>query len=201
MVDWEPSIGLPESDFIELYNRSEYALQLKDWELFYGGSRKILPDYQLEPNEYLLIVENEMGSSFWDYGNYIEMLSSSTLPSANKSLMLKDTTGLLIDSIFYKKSWYHDPEKEDGGWTLERIDFENHCANMANWTASNSLIGGTPGLVNSVYSDNPDLIAPIIFDFKPISNNRIKVFFSEGIPSSSLLETSNYQLQNSEAEN
>ena len=196
MVDWEPVQGLPESDYIELYNRSAYALELENWELYYGSTRKVFTDEIVMPGQYLLIVQNEMLSFYTDAEHVVEMLSSSSLPVSDKSLVLKDTTGTVIDSVYYKKSWYHNPEKEDGGWALERIDPENHCSTIANWTASEDLAGGTPGSQNSVFAENIDVITPKLTSFKSRSNNRLLLDFSEELPKNAALLESNFEILN-----
>lgn len=47
MADPEPKAGLPNCEYIELYNRSPYPWNIGGWTLQYGNTRKILPDTTL----------------------------------------------------------------------------------------------------------------------------------------------------------
>jgi len=80
----------------------------------------------------------------------------SSLPSLNNNgdqLTLKTPTGTVSDFVAYDNSWYNDAIKQDGGWTLERINPFNTCDASKNWSASNDNLGGTPGSENSIFDD------------------------------------------------
>jgi hypothetical protein len=79
--------------------------------------------------------------------------------------------GVLVDSIAFDLGWYHDEDKQEGGWSLELIDPRNPCGEENNWTASEDVHGGTPGLVNSVLAEKPDLTPP----------NLVQVYASDSI--------------------
>ena len=87
--------------------------------------------------------------------------------------------GITIDSITYLQTWYHSDEKKDGGWSMEIIDPENWCGEESNWTASENLNGGTPGVQNSVYANNLDLTPPLIQACVVTSASSIEVYFNE----------------------
>jgi hypothetical protein len=90
-----------------------------------------------------------------------------------------DGSGIVIDSVAYNDSWYGDPVKASGGWSLERIDPLRHCHAMDNWKASSSPVGGTPGAMNTLRRSNPDLIPPSLVWGVAVSNVSIELKFSE----------------------
>ncbi|NJL76251.1 MAG: hypothetical protein HC892_15760 [Saprospiraceae bacterium] len=57
MADPTPSLGLPETEYIELYNRSNKAFDLQGITLSNATKTLTLPTYTLLPDEYLLIYE------------------------------------------------------------------------------------------------------------------------------------------------
>ena len=89
-------------------------------------------------------------------------------------LMNKD--GVLISSVTYNDNWYKDPDKEDGGWSLEQINPSNICSGGDNWSASNNAKGGTPGTKNSVYDDI--VLLPDVERFEVFANNILHLYFN-----------------------
>jgi hypothetical protein len=176
MADPSPPVGLPEAEYVEIYNRSGNPVQLLDWELTDGSSVATLPFYILMPSAYITITTTTASASF------NTALGVSNFPSLNNSgdeIILKTNELQVIDSIHYSTTWYNSGDKQDGGWSLEIVDPENLCEEEGNWTASESPTGGTPGAVNSVNASNPDLTSPRIESAVIESPTRIEVSFNE----------------------
>ena len=51
-------------------------------------------------------------------------------------MYLYSKSGVLISRVNFSNTWYHDPDKANGGWSVEQIDPLNPCAGASNWTAS-----------------------------------------------------------------
>jgi hypothetical protein len=194
MADPNPLVGLPPTIYIELYNRSPWPVHLDKWKLEYGTWYREISDYVLPGNSYLILCPVGTAADFESYGPVLDVLSSTTLTSTGKLLQLKDTTGMLIDAVDYRKSWYRDAEKEEGGWSLERIDPNNLCSTASNWKASESNSGGTPGAVNSVFASNPDTLAPAVQYINVLDPYRLYLEFSEPIPEAVLNDKNHYVL-------
>jgi len=73
---------------------------------------------------------------------------------------------------------------------LELINPNDPCSDVNNWTASNDVLGGTPGFVNSVNDLSPDTLAPGINMLQALTPNFLQIWFSEGMDSSSLVNAS-----------
>ena len=46
---------------------------------------------------------------------------------------LRDNSGRIINHLQYDLTFYHDANKENGGWSMEMIDALNPCGGAANW--------------------------------------------------------------------
>ncbi|MFC2086279.1 lamin tail domain-containing protein, partial [Bacteroidota bacterium] len=194
LADPEPAVGLPEYDYLEIYNRSNYKLNLKDWSLTIGIRERFFENIELKPDSYLIITTESGFDTLSSYGNTIDLISGTDLTSTGKLLVLKNKSGTVIHSANYNKSWYHDEEKEDGGWSLELIDPGRDCGDFYNWSASMNVNGGTPGEQNSIFGSNIDLIPPDFTEMTIISSSVINIVFSEYLDSINALNIDNYIL-------
>jgi hypothetical protein len=179
--DPAPTVGLPESEFIEILNRSDHAFNLLGWTITDQSSVGTLPEFTLLPNEYCVLTKE--GAQFHDVKNILYLANFPSLNNGNDILVLADDSGRIIDSIRYFQSWYQDDDKAEGGWTLELIDPNNICSENENWSASEDPRGGTPGIQNSVFANKPDLTGPMIASVMPISATQIQVEFNEKLES------------------
>ena len=153
LADPSPVVGLPEVEFVELYNTTSEAFNLANWEFINSTTVKTLPSYILAPNEYVIITDANNTSFFT---NAIGIVSFSALTNNSDSLTLLDDSGVLIDYVAYNSDWFDTPEKLDGGWTLELVNPNLYCQSSANWMESSNPLGGTPNAQNSVYNTSPD---------------------------------------------
>jgi hypothetical protein len=77
-------------------------------------------------------------------------------------LLLFNEKDSLIHAIAYNSSWYRNPIKKEGGWSLEMIDASQPCLQSMNWMASTSPFGGTPGKPNLTAGSIRDSTMPWI---------------------------------------
>ncbi|MGQ3013279.1 MAG: lamin tail domain-containing protein [Flavobacteriales bacterium] len=153
MADPSPTIGLPDCEFVELYNRKDYPQNLAAFQLQIGNSTVPLPAVMVPAKGYALI----FAQAFMPYFPGLVTAPVSTFPAINNSgtlILLKDTTGQQIHEIRFQGSWYLDPVKDDGGFTLEQKNPDDLCSGAANWAASAFTTGGTPGFQNSLFSQD-----------------------------------------------
>ncbi len=191
MADPSPVVGMPEYDFIELYNRSNYPLKLTDWSLQVADNERFLEEHILMPGEYLILCQTGAYEAFSNLGNTLSVTSFPALPVKGENIRIK-VNGQIIDEINYSQDWYYNDGKDNGGWTLERIDPNRLCGQDANWTASIHPSGGTPGKANSVLSENPDFIAPYALWAASISPTQVELQFSEPMEIGTLMNKLNY---------
>lgn len=181
-ADPSPVIGLPEAEFIELYNRSEKIINLAGWKFTDGGTTAILSGF-LNPDEYRIITASGSASSFAAYGSVLGVSNFPTLNNSGDNLELKRNDDLLIDKVSYSDTWYRDDDKKQGGFTLELIDPANPCGEGDNWISSEAATGGTPGTRNSVFENKPDLTGPKLVSAIPTSATMLVATFNEKLVS------------------
>lgn len=196
MPDETPTQGLPEEEFVELYNRSQKIIDLDGWTIQDGSSSVgTLPSYLLQPGEYLILVSNTNLALFAPFGN---VLAPSTLPTLNNGgddLILRNADSLLIDSLRYTDDWYRDEAKADGGFSLELINPDNEaCPPPANWRASDAVQGGTPGTQNSVFNLTPENEPPTLAEAVVLNSSTLRVCFSEIMDPATLAQPAHFQL-------
>ena len=192
MPDPNPPVGLPEVEYIELFNTSDFPVNTKNWELRINGVAKKLQTNWIEPNGYLVLCATGSLESLRPFGNVSNVVGFQGLLNRGALVEIIGENGIIIDRIAYTDAWYGDEEKANGGWSLERIDPHRHCNQKENWKASRQPEGGTPGSINSVLADNPDLTPPFVKWAVAVSENEIEVVFSEPIDSLQLKNPLNY---------
>lgn len=193
MADPDPSVKLPEAEYIELYNRSAFPVDLEGWEIQIGSSEKAFPAYTIPAGGYLILAANNAEPSLSEYGPFIGF-SSFTIVNTGTAITLFDKDGHVIHSVSFTDDWYRNDFKIEGGWSLEQIDPLNPCGEASNWIASNDASGGTPGKLNNAYASNPDSDRPSIQRIGVDDPWHIPVWFSESMDSTTLMKPANYNI-------
>ncbi len=194
MADETPAVGLPAQEYIELYNPTDKVLNLQGVKLSDATSTTTLPNMQLLPGEYAVVVPNAQVANFTQYGKVIGISNFPGLNNTGELLQLRQPNGKLIYAVNYSDAWYKDAAKREGGWSLEMIDVTNPCAGSDNWVASVAPKGGTPAQPNSVAASRPDNTAPTITDANAISPTQVLLRFNERLDSTRAATIANYSI-------
>ncbi len=187
-ADPTPVIGLPDAEYLEIFNASDGIFDMANWTLVNSAIAKTLSSVVLFPGEYLILCDVTNAESFEPFGNVIGISSFTALANSSDSLTLLNPQGQIIDIVSYSDSWYNDTDKKQGGYSLELINPFTECSGVNNWSASNSETGGTPGALNSIFDETPDTSPPTITSFQLISNQLLQINFSESMDAQSLLD-------------
>lgn len=194
MANPAPSVGLPEYEYVELYNPKPDAVFLSGWTIRFDDKTIKLPADTILPNSYAVLCATSTQHALSVYGNAISVTSFPALLNDGMMVKLFDPNGSLISFVEYSSSWYNDEIKKDGGWSLEKIDYTNLTEGKNNWTTSNSQLGGTPCSANSVAASNPDITQPKVLSLEVKSDHQVLLQFSEPMDSLMLTYTSNYEV-------
>ncbi|MGC4020905.1 MAG: lamin tail domain-containing protein [Cyclobacteriaceae bacterium] len=178
-ADPSPQVGLPAQEYLEIYNRSANPFNISGWKLSDGSSTATFGNQYILPNQYWIVCSSSNASLFSGYGKVIGVSNFPTLNNSGDNLTLRDNNGKTIDSVSYALDWYHDVDKQDGGWALEIIDPNNLCGEGENWSSSENPSGGTPGQQNSIFANKPDLIGPQLLSVTPQSPTFLNLIFNE----------------------
>jgi len=185
LADPSPSAGLPEVEFVELFNRHPTnAFNFQGWKFVNSSTEKILPSFLLAPGEHVVLCDMNNASLLEPFGNVIGITSFSALTNTGDSLTLKDNNNQVIDIVVYSDDWFETDSKREGGWSLELVNPELPCANAANWKESVAANGGTPATINSQFSNAPDTTAPSVISIVILDTETIQLTFSEPMDTS-----------------
>lgn len=194
MADPTPAIGLPEAEWIEIFNKSNKTIELEGMVFEDGSAQEVLPAISLLPNEYAIICDDSEVANFQVFGKVVAVEKFPALTNSGELLSIKNMFGEVIHAVDYSSNWYMDSGKKEGGWTLELINPLTPCLGAENWIASNNLNGGTPGRENSVLQNIADETFPDLLTAFPESNTELLLTFSEGLDFSTASDISNYSI-------
>lgn len=189
MADPVPAKGLPETEYVELYNRGLTPVDLQGWKLEIGSHSIILAQRTLEPGERIILCDASAAALF---SAPVMLVNLPSILNTGQQLTLKAADGTIIHSVLFSEKWYKNSLKAQGGWSLEMIDPENPCGGINNWKASEDTSGGTPGRENSVLYSNPDEQGPILMRATLPNDSTVRLHFNESLQNQSLSEISYY---------
>jgi hypothetical protein len=189
-------------DFVELYNPTEKAIELKGVRIknFTNGQEKtITSNHSLKSKSYLAL-SLDLNSLKTIYTPIAESnLISNDLPAFNNdygnvSVVLPDNT--IIDSFNYNFN-YHlfiNDSKVAEGVSLEKINLLAFVNDRANWhSASKAVKYATPGYANSNITDKT---APTILRYEIISADKILLEFDDVLTRASVENNLNFNVNN-----
>jgi hypothetical protein len=192
MADPNPVVGLPEWEYVELYNTTEFGIDLKDWQIQIGSNDNTFSNYVLAPHGYVILCHNDAVAELRQYGDCIGF-SSFSVGNTSSAMFLYNKAGVLISRVNFSNTWYHDPDKDNGGWSVEQIDPLNPCAGASNWTASLDASGGTPGRINSVNGENN--VLPQVERISMFGNQIVQLWFDQQMNPVELLEPQHFLVE------
>ncbi len=181
MADPSPMIGLPEYEYVEIFNSSPNNYDLRSLVIADANDTITLPEIVLDAWSYLSLSKGSIDES----ENHYNIKDFISLTNSGEVISIINIKGELIDEVNYTLDWYKDSDKDDGGFSLELINPESDCPSPSNWTASEDPSGGTPGRENSVFSLDPDSIRPSLFSME-FDGNTIVLTFNEVMDEASL---------------
>ncbi|QQS35576.1 MAG: lamin tail domain-containing protein [Ignavibacteriales bacterium] len=161
-IMYSPSTGEPE--WVEIYNRTTSTINLKKWTLSDLSSTVIITnsDKIILPNSFVVLSRDSSILNFYNVPVEIITFSLPTLNNTGDAVVIKDSIGIVLDSINFLSSWGGNTS----GKSLERIDVNTATNQQANWGSSQSLSKATPGRVNSLTPKENDLS---VSSFKPVT--------------------------------
>ena len=197
-ADETPQLGLPLSEYVEIYNRSPTkVISLGGVRLGKPGgtSAAIFADTaRLLPGQYAVVCGSTRTLQFATYGKVYGPTNFPSLSNGGDQLVLRGRDGRTLFEVSYSDTWYRDARKKDGGWSLEMIDANNYCGGADNWTASADAAGGTPGKANSVRAARPDAAAPALLRAVALNATTVRAYFSEKLDSAAAATPGRYAL-------
>ncbi len=181
-----PNTPLPNMEWVELKNRSKNPILIKNWTFSDGSTNSTIAFAVLRPDSFLVICHESFASKMMPYATTIGLSSFPSLNNSGDRIFLTNEKGQVIHTVNYSDAWYATSLKKNGGWSLEMIDTDNPCSNGSNWKPTTDKLGGTPGRSNSVQAANPDNNKPQLARVYTPTANRLLLYFTESVDSSSI---------------
>ena len=187
MPDPTPSVGLPEAEYIELWNPGPDPVPLLGWVIQVGDKKRALGTVkisELPAGGFLLLCSESSARLFEEVvslqhpnGSVHPLDSWPVLPNTGARVTLITPDGCIMHSVEYAPENWIDALKANGGWSLELIDPDQYCRDD-NWAVSMNPRGGTPGEINSVTGHLPPGEPPHLIRAMLLPDNRFGLRFS-----------------------
>lgn len=191
--DTEFGAPLPNREFIEIYNRSNEAIELRDLRLADDRDTAVLQGHLLAPNGYLILTSLAGKRDYEPLGTTMAVRDFPSLSDVGETIALLNRDLSVIDSLAYDRSFYQDDAKINGGYTVELINPNKPCFDVLNYTASTDEDRGTPGQQNAVFDITADTRPPQLTDLKVLSATQLHLTFDEAMDVSGFIPD-NFQL-------
>ncbi|GHT17730.1 hypothetical protein AGMMS4956_21250 [Bacteroidia bacterium] len=162
-------------EYIELYNRTEHAIDLAGWTLDHSTKTPVrITSGTIAAQGYMMLNYSDT------LCNVAKTVGTATLTDKGKQLTLLDPYNVMVARVAYSNTWYGDAGKSEGGYSLEKIDLNNLEENEHNWTACPDERGGSPCGANAAAASNPDTRLPICTRYN-IAGNVLTLTFDEAL--------------------
>ncbi|MEQ8531470.1 MAG: lamin tail domain-containing protein, partial [Imperialibacter sp.] len=180
MPDPDPTQGLPEAEYIEIFNATSEWVSYNGVRLIVGEKQAAFPKGAIAPNSFLILCSSGNQPRLKEFGATLVITSIPSLKNDGDkiSLFIGDH---LLHSMQYDDGLFTENSKKDGGWSLEIIDVNLPCAGEENWIASANQSGGTPGQINSVNNTLGDGMPPSLLEAIPVTDSTLLARLSEQV--------------------
>jgi Lamin Tail Domain/CARDB/FlgD Ig-like domain len=159
-IMYAPPSGQPE--WVELFNRSANSINVNGWKFSDNSTSVNITnnDIELPPNSFIVLSKDSSILDFYSIPADIIVFNLPQLNNSGDAVVIKDSMGVKIDSVYYFPGW-----GGLNGKSLERISTENNSLDSLNWKTCISRLSATPGYINSVTPKDYDLeLSDIAFD-------------------------------------
>ena len=193
MSEPEPSAGLPGYEYIELYNTTSKDINLNGWSVQTGSVMKKVESIHIPANEYLILCHNEAVSEFSEDELAKGIFTNkNSLNDMEDFIILRSADGVIINRLNYHPGFHGNPEKMDGGYSMELMCLQNPCGHPGDWCSSLSSKGGTPGKANSKdsYCNN----FPVPIEASVIDSFTLEITFNGPADSINISNFSSYTI-------
>lgn len=150
------------SEYIELFNNTEYDINLKDFSIHDEASLNktgiiIDSDQFIKADAYLVIAEDSLILDSFLYlkesNNYYITNKALSLNKSDDIVVLKSSDGEICDSVHYQDEWHNSSLLTSKNISIEKFATSLPSYKRDSWASSVDERGGTPGIENSVFLD------------------------------------------------
>lgn len=198
-----------ESEWIEIFNSTGQIINLNGWKYKENSVTVKLSttDLFLNPGDFFILAHDSTifnsypNLKFPEQNQILKFSISLSLSNSGETIIITDSLNNVIDAVTYDPNWHNPNFTDTKGISLERLNPAFPSNDKSNWSSCTKPIGGTPGLINSIFTENtkpnsdvsvtPNPFSPdgdgfedfTLINFKlnsPFSQMRVKVFDIKG---------------------
>jgi hypothetical protein len=193
--------ALPEVEYLELRNNSSLSVDLMGWKIADPQSTATISvHYLLKPDSSLAISSNTGAASLSKFGASVGVANFPSLDNDGDLLVLTSREGLIMHAVEYNAEWFNNSVKENGGWSLEMIDFRSPCIGEGNWAACEFPLGGSPGRRNSVAGIRKDSLPPSLIRSYATDVSHVMLLFDKTVDEAQATRIGNYAFEETKSE-
>ncbi|PRY86321.1 lamin tail-like protein [Mongoliibacter ruber] len=170
---------LPNVEYVEVFNTTEHPVYLGGMQLANSRRASILPSAVIGPKNYLILSPRNQSTQFEKYGEVLGLTNWPTLLNTADQVNLLSATEEVLDSLNYNSSSFGSSSFASGGYSLELANPFLKCYLPSNLKVSQDPARGTPGKVNSVFEETPDLSSPKFLSFQILEANIVSLNFDK----------------------
>jgi hypothetical protein len=150
-----------QSEWIEIFNSTSQSINIKGWKYKESTSTVILSaqDLIFNPGDYLILAQDSSVYNVFPYlrtapaNIHIKFSGGISLSNTGETLTLTDSLNNIIDAVSYNPLWNNPGFTDTKGISLEKINPSLISNDGKNWSSCVKPAGGTPGLLNSIYTE------------------------------------------------
>ena len=173
-IMFDPDVD--NSEYIEFYNSTDDSVNIGGWTISDENRntyKLFSTSFSVPPKSYFLLIADSIMLSKYNLSNYefkdVVGTSSLGLVNTGELILLKDVKGNVIDSVYYSDKWHNKNIISTKNKSLERINPKLGSNDPLNWSTCVNAVGGTPGFVNSIFTENKNLQSGISVSPNPFS--------------------------------
>lgn len=173
-IMFDPDVD--NSEYIEFFNSTDDSVNIGSWTISDENRntyKLFSTSFSVPPKSYFLLIADSIMLSKYNLTNYefknVVGTSSLGLVNTGEMILLKDVKGSVIDSVYYSDKWHNKNIISTKNKSLERINPNLGSNDPLNWSTCVNAVGGTPGFVNSIFTENKNLQSGISVSPNPFS--------------------------------
>jgi hypothetical protein len=183
---YDPLKGATE--YVELYNPTSKSFNLQGWTINNrGGDRQSITNRQviIPPDSFVVLAPDRALLGNYPDINLVDLGSHwTTLRNHGDAIVVRDSTGRLLDSLNYTPNW------GGSGQALERRSTQAPAVKANFGEDPNGF--GSPGSANKVPQDTTP---PKLNQIQILNSSTIRLLFSEPLSGSTATDASNYTIK------
>jgi hypothetical protein len=156
LYDPNPRVDKQFPEFIELYNASPFSVQLKGYSICVNQHCRSLPHFRLSADHYMILASDSLPYSLPEASHFFD-ISLPALPNKGACLRILNEKAQVLDRMIYDPNFHDDPNKTDGGWSIESRYEKYGCQDRFSWRSSLGPKGASPGWNEDGVGHSPSL--------------------------------------------